>query len=80
MYRALVQVGDDGQVALSEEEVHHLVRVRRLQPGQMFWGLDGTGQEFRCRLEQDHAGSSQAERPIPSSTSAPSGPSARVPF
>ena len=53
MYRALVQVGDDGQVALSEEEVHHLVRVRRLQPGQMFWGLDGTGQEFRCRLEQD---------------------------
>ena len=53
MYRALVQVGDDGQVTLSEEELHHLVRVRRLQPGQLFRGLDGLGKEFRCRLERD---------------------------
>ena len=42
MYRALVKVRSDEQVELSEEEIHHLVRVRRLQPGQMFLGL-GTG-------------------------------------
>ncbi len=53
MYRALVTVDSDRQVELSEEEIHHLVRVRRLQPGQMFLGLDGLGKEFRCRLERD---------------------------
>lgn len=55
MYRALVKVRSDEQVELSEEEIHHLVRVRRLQPGQMFLGLDGLGKEFRCRLERDQS-------------------------
>ncbi len=53
MYRALVEPGADGIVELPEEELHHLVRVRRLQPGQSFWGVDGLGKEFRCRLERE---------------------------
>ena len=53
MYRALVTVDSNGQVELSEEEIHHLVRVRRLHPGQISLGLDGLGKEFRCSLERD---------------------------
>lgn len=52
MYRALVEPGPSGFVEVSEEEAHHLVRVRRLQPGQNFYGVDGLGNEFRCLLER----------------------------
>ena len=44
MYRALVTAASEGKVELSEEEIHHLIRVRRLQPGQMFLGLGRAGE------------------------------------
>ncbi len=50
MYRALIQLGDQGQVTLPEDEVHHLIRVRRARAGDRFVGLDGTGRVYLCSL------------------------------
>ena len=36
-----------------EEELHHLVRVRRSQVGDTFVGFDGTGKVYVCSLERE---------------------------
>ncbi|MBL9122700.1 MAG: 16S rRNA (uracil(1498)-N(3))-methyltransferase [Planctomycetaceae bacterium] len=40
------------RVVLSEAEAHHLARVMRAQPGDEVVLFDGTGGEYRARLEQ----------------------------
>ncbi len=40
---------------LPEDELHHLVRVRRSQVGDTFVGLDGTGKVCLCSLEREDA-------------------------
>lgn len=52
MYRALIQLSKPGHVILPEDELHHLVRVRRARKGDRFLGLDGTGRVYLCRLER----------------------------
>lgn len=45
----------DGSQALPEldrNEVHHLVRVRRVRPGESIEILNGRGQVARCRVEE----------------------------
>ncbi len=50
-YRALIQVDDQGRPSLSENEIHHLVRVRRLSPGETFLGLHlEEAAWYECRL------------------------------
>jgi 16S rRNA (uracil1498-N3)-methyltransferase len=56
MYRALIQLDDQGHVALPEDEVHHLIRVRRARAGDRFVGLDGTGKVHLCSLEETQEG------------------------
>ena len=56
MYRALIEIDEGGTVLLSEEELHHLVRVRRAKSGHPFVGLDGRGSSFLCALEQSPRG------------------------
>lgn len=38
-------------VALGPEESHHLIRVLRLQPGDIIDVFDGLGREYRCCVE-----------------------------
>ncbi|MCB9366072.1 MAG: 16S rRNA (uracil(1498)-N(3))-methyltransferase [Calditrichaeota bacterium] len=40
---------------LSEEEAHHLLRVRRVRSGQTVFATDGKGTVFRTRLEEDNS-------------------------
>ena len=56
MYRALIEVTHPGRAALSEEEAHHLVKVRRAKKGDLFIGLDGQGSLYRCSLDRDRLG------------------------
>ncbi len=56
MYRALIQIGDQGRVVLPERELHHLIRVRRARVGDRFVGLDGTGRVYLCSLERTQEG------------------------
>ena len=37
---------------LNSKESHHLIRVRRAQPGQLVQVFDGCGNEWKCQLEQ----------------------------
>jgi 16S rRNA (uracil1498-N3)-methyltransferase len=39
-----------------EDELHHLVRVRRARRGDRFLGLDGNGKVYLCRLERAREG------------------------
>ncbi len=56
MYRALIEIGDQGRVVLPERELHHLIRVRRARAGDRFVGLDGTGRVYLCSLERTQEG------------------------
>ena len=56
MYRALIHLNEQGRVVLPEDELHHLVRVRRAREGDRFLGLDGKGKVYLCRLEQAREG------------------------
>lgn len=56
MYRALIHLNEQGRVVLPEDELHHLVRVRRSREGDRFLGLDGNGKVYLCRLEQAREG------------------------
>lgn len=50
-YRALIQVDNQGRPSLSENEIQHLVRVRRLSPGETFLGLHlKEAAWYECRL------------------------------
>lgn len=51
MLRAILNRDSQGRPILSKEELHHLLRVRRLRSHQQFLGLDVARQTwFRCRL------------------------------
>jgi 16S rRNA (uracil1498-N3)-methyltransferase len=39
-----------GRLRPSPEEAHHLVRSRRLSPGEEVWALSGDGEAARCRI------------------------------
>ncbi len=56
MYRALIHLNEQGRVVLPEDELHHLVRVRRARRGDRFLGLDGNGRVYLCRLERAREG------------------------
>lgn len=56
MDRALVSYDKGNRVRLSEEEVAHLVRVRRARPGTLFEGIDGSGRILLCRLQRSASG------------------------
>lgn len=60
MHRAYVRVLAEGRVALPEEEIQHLVRVRRCGAGTSFIGLDGRGAAYLCLLRR-HEGEWCAE-------------------
>ena len=51
MYRALIKIESPQRVLLPEDELHHLVRVRRSQVGDTLVGFDGTGKVYLCSLE-----------------------------
>ena len=52
MYRAYIEKFDQEEVILAQDELHHLVRVRRAKSGDFFLGLDGKGKTFLCRLQR----------------------------
>ena len=54
--RALIRVTKSGHLSISEEEIKHLVKVRRLRPDDPFLGLDGAGRSFQCRLVRGSQG------------------------
>ncbi len=56
MHKAMIQREGGTRASLTEEEAHHLVRVRRLKAGDRFLGLDGRGAGFECRLERGKEG------------------------
>ncbi len=50
-YRAVLEFDACGRAFLSDGEIHHLVRVRRLGEGEMFLGLArNQAAWYRCRL------------------------------
>ena len=53
MYRALIKIESPQRVLLPEDELHHLVRVRRSQVGDTLVGFDGTGKVYLCSLERE---------------------------
>lgn len=53
MYRVFIEKFDHEKVSLAQDEVHHLVRVRRAKSGDSFLGLDGKGKIFLCRLQRN---------------------------
>jgi 16S rRNA (uracil1498-N3)-methyltransferase len=52
----LVESLEAGRVALAPDDVHHLVRVLRAEPGREFVALDGRGGVSLCRLRRDTEG------------------------
>ncbi len=56
MNRVIARLIEDDKVLLSEEESHHLVRVLRSRPGDIFLAHDGKGCVFRCRLAKGPGG------------------------
>ena len=44
---------ENGRVLLSQDERHHLVKVRRAEEGWRFEALDGQGRVFHCLLQKD---------------------------
>lgn len=56
VHRVIAHLIEDEIILLSEEESHHLVRVLRLRPGEMFLAHDGKGSIFRCRLVKGPGG------------------------
>ncbi len=52
MYRAIVELGEEGTVGLPDDEAHHLTRVRRARPGSRFLGLTPEGRWLVCELER----------------------------
>ncbi len=56
MARVLIQLLEENRVFLPKEELHHLVRVRRLKDGDCFEALDlNEGKVYRCRLSKEGA-------------------------
>ncbi len=54
MARVLIHLLEDGRVLLPKEELHHLVRVRRLKAGDHFEALDLNNEKvYRCRLSKE---------------------------
>ena len=54
MARALIHLVENGRVLLPKEELHHLVRVRRLKAGDKFEALDvKEGKVYRCTLSKE---------------------------
>lgn len=53
MYRALIKIETSKRALLPEDELHHLLRVRRSQMGDTFVGLDGMGKVYLCSLERE---------------------------
>lgn len=69
----------EGRAALTKDEAHHLIRVRRLRKGDDFVGLDGQGHTYRCRLRNDGKGwYGEVVEVLPSSSSAQSGDGLRI--
>jgi 16S rRNA (uracil1498-N3)-methyltransferase len=56
MYRALIGTTSSTRVNLPEDEIRHLVQVRRAKKGDQFIGLDGQGRAYLCSLERDPQG------------------------
>jgi 16S rRNA (uracil1498-N3)-methyltransferase len=56
VHRVIAQLIEDDKVLLSEEESHHLVRVLRVRPGDIFMAHDGKGGIYRCRLAKGPGG------------------------
>jgi len=52
MYRALIHLNEQGRVVLPEDELHHLVRVRRARRGGRFLVLDGASAELKLVLDE----------------------------
>jgi 16S rRNA (uracil1498-N3)-methyltransferase len=52
-----------GRIVLSEEEAHHLFRVRRAAVGSAVWATDGAGLVCECRAGADRALEIVRERP-----------------
>jgi 16S rRNA (uracil1498-N3)-methyltransferase len=54
MARALIHLVENGRVLLPKEELHHLVRVRRLKAGDKFEALDVEEEKvYRCSLSKE---------------------------
>jgi len=54
MARVLIHLLEDKRVLLPKEELHHLVRVRRLKAGDFFEALDlNEGKIYRCTLSKE---------------------------
>lgn len=56
-YRVFLKHLEDERVILPEEEIHHLVRVRRCREGTHFEAIDsGSGKVYLCRLQKGGQG------------------------
>lgn len=56
-YRVFLQELEAQQVILPDEEVHHLVRVRRCREGALFEAIDPvSGEAYLCRLQKGKQG------------------------
>lgn len=56
-YRVFLKELSEHQVFLHEDEIHHLVRVRRCREGTLFEGIDpASGRAYLCRLQKGEKG------------------------
>ena len=53
MYRAFIKIESPERVLLPEDELHHLVTVRRSQVGDTFVGPNGKGKVYLCSLKRE---------------------------
>jgi 16S rRNA (uracil1498-N3)-methyltransferase len=56
MIRVLIDTVRADRAYFSEDEQHHLLRVRRARVGDEFEAIDGKGSRFHCLLERDAQG------------------------
>jgi 16S rRNA (uracil1498-N3)-methyltransferase len=52
----IVESGDisGDQLLLNEAESHHLVKVMRARPGELFWAIDGEGNRFQAEIMESN--------------------------
>ncbi len=55
----VMKVGQD--VRLSPDESHHLARVRRMRAGDEVWAITGSGEAYRCLLQDADPGQAHLE-------------------